>query len=383
LNVRYSGTCQLLINKAKDYLILLKKRAEEEEKAMIKKIQEDAEKQKQENKNKTWLHRMAMVFNKSTWPKSLPGFLLLCNAIKMGLSWEDPMYKNQPEKIKKERISQIRFILKKVFRQFQNEIDRIHKLVEESEFYENQEEDFWEWRMKGAATLLSEKISVSNAASSTKIIVRNGIRCLAEYEEHLIRVNKRVKNKQERDAERGREIAMSRVKTKVILKRLREQEEAEQTAREEEEKIKNAVPVEFYESIARERLHVVTNKKLLDEINEIERKLEPIRVRRVEEHFKGFGKDSDVLQDKRQYLKGLKMELEEQYVTKHKNMQRIAAVNSAKTRKRVSRRMKKERKSLSPLHVFRGKLGKEIDQGLAKLKRSSVHTEPRHLITNF
>ena len=152
----------------------------------------------------------------------------------------------------------------------------------------------------------------------------------------------------------------------------RRQEEAEQTAREEEEKIKNAVPVEFYESIARERLHVVTNKKLLDEINEIERKLEPIRVRRVEEHFKGFGKDSDVLQDKRQYLKGLKMELEEQYVTKHKNMQRIAAVNSAKTRKRVSRRMKKERKSLSPLHVFRGKLGKEIDQGLAKLKRSSV-----------
>ena len=62
---------------------------------------------------------------------------------------------------------------------------------------------------------------------------------MAEYEEHLIRVNKRVKNKQERDAERGREIAMSRVKTKVILKRLREQEEAEQTAREEEEKIKN------------------------------------------------------------------------------------------------------------------------------------------------
>ena len=120
---------------------------------------------------------MAMVFTKETWPKSLKGFLKLCNAIKNGLAWEDPMYKNQPDAIKKERIAQVRFILKKVFRQFQQEIDRLHKLVEENEYYESHEEDYWEWRMKEQAILLEEKISRSNAASSTKTIVRNGIRC--------------------------------------------------------------------------------------------------------------------------------------------------------------------------------------------------------------
>ena len=88
--------------------------------------------------------------------------------------------------------------------------------------------------MKEQAILLEEKISRSNAASSTKNIVRNGIRCLAEYSKHLVRVNKKVKALRERDAERGREIAIARVKTKVTLDKLRMQEEAEQTAREEE-----------------------------------------------------------------------------------------------------------------------------------------------------
>jgi hypothetical protein len=380
---RHSGSSQLLINKSKDYVLILKKRAAEEDQKKMQKLQEDLEAKKQDDKNKKWLHRMAMVFTKSTWPKSLCGFLHLCNAIKAGLEWEDPMYKKQPEKIKKERVSQVRFILKKVFRQFQNEIDRIHKLVEESEYYENQEDDFWEWRLKGAASVLEEKIDRSNAASSTKIIIRNGIRCLAEYSQHLTRANKRVKNRRERDAERGREIAISRVKTKVVLERLKMQEEAEKTAREEEEKLKNAVPVEFYENVAKERLHAVTNKKLLDEIEEVESKLESRRISRVAEHFQGFGKTSDVLQDKRQYLKGLKMELEEQYVMKHKNMQQLVAVNSEKTRKRVSKNIIKERRKLSPLHVFRGKLSKEIDIGLAKLKKNSVHTEPRYLVHKF
>ena len=193
----------------------MKQKAEDEEKQLLKKLQNDAEAKKQEEQNKKWLHRMAMVFTKETWPKSLKGFLQLCNAIKNGLAWEDPMYKNQPDAVKKERVAQVRFILKKVFRQFQLEIDRLHKLVEENKYYESHEEDYWEWRMKEQAILLEEKISRSNAASSTKNIVRNGIRCLAEYSKHLVRVNKKVKALRERDAERGREIAIARVKTRL------------------------------------------------------------------------------------------------------------------------------------------------------------------------
>ena len=175
-------------------------------------------------------------------------------------------------------------------------------------------------------------------------------------------------------------MAISRVNTKVTLDKLREQEEAEQTAREEEIKLQNMKPVEFYENIAKGRLHAVTSKKIMDEIKEVETKLEPLRIARVADFFEGFGKESGSLTDKRQYLKGLKMELEEQYVVQHKRMRRIVSVSNKTTRKRVSKKIRDERLRLSPLHVFRGQLGKDIDRGLAKLKRNSVHTIPRHLV---
>ena len=99
-----------LLKKVKDFEVQMKQKAEDEEKQLLKKLQDDAEAKKQEEQNKKWLHRMAMVFTKETWPKSLKGFLQLCNAIKNGLAWEDPMYKNQPDAVKKERVAQVRFI---------------------------------------------------------------------------------------------------------------------------------------------------------------------------------------------------------------------------------------------------------------------------------
>ena len=234
--------------------------------------------------------------------------------------------------------------------------------------------------MKEQAILLEEKDQPLKCCLKYKNIVRNGIRCLAEYSKHLVRVNKKVKALRERDAERGREIAIARVKTKVTLDKLRMQEEAEQTAREEEIKLQSMKPVEFYENIAKNRLHAVTSKKIMDEINEVETKLEPFRIARVAEFFEGFGKESSALTDKRQYLKGLKMELEEQYVVQHKRMRRIVSVSNKKTRKRVSKKIREEQLRLSPLRVFRGQLSRDIDRGLAKLKRNSVHTVPRHLV---
>ena len=92
----------------------------------------------------------------------------------------------------------------------------------------------------------------------------------------------------------------------------------------------------------------------MDEINEVETKLEPFRIARVAEFFEGFGKESSALTDKRQYLKGLKMELEEQYVVQHKRMRRIVSVSNKKHESVYQRKLEKSNCDYHPCVYFAG-----------------------------
>ena len=61
------------------------------------------------------------------------------------------------------------------------------------------------------------------------------------------------------------------------------------------------------------------------------------------------------------------MELEEQYVVQHKRMRRIVSLNNKKTRKRVSKKIRRAI-AIIALHVFRGQLSRDIDR-VGKIKK--------------
>ena len=113
---------------------------------------------------------------------------------------------------------------------------------------------------------------------------------VAEYSKHLLRVNKKSKLCESVTPSGGERLQLPG-ETKVILAKLRAQEEAEKTAREVEIKLRNTKPVEFYENIAKNRLHAVTSKKLTKSTR-LKRNWSPSRIARVADFFEGFGKES-------------------------------------------------------------------------------------------
>ena len=123
-----------------------------------------------------WVRRMAMDFSKQTWPKSLDGFLRLGSALKDAMAWEDPTYRNKPKKMRRKRQAICRSGLIKAVRRFLNETDKAHALVETSEFYDAENEDYWNWKMK-EEQISSGCYDSNEMQSNFQIAMKFGLRC--------------------------------------------------------------------------------------------------------------------------------------------------------------------------------------------------------------
>ena len=115
-------------------------------------------------------------------------------------------------------------------------------------------------------------------------------------------------------------------------------------------------------------------------IGDLESKVEPDRVKRVQIDFGDFGKDSNVLSDKNAYCKGLAAELEAQKEAKNMLKRMKVSKTYAQAKERVRSQKKKHAKKLSPVKVFRGSLSKLVDRSIAKTARRSIHTKPRVIL---
>ena len=377
---KQSAVARNLLANADAYILHKEMENRERELQLIEVENEQKMKRIEEEKNSQWVRRMAMDFSSKTWPKSLPGYRSLGASIKAAMSWEDPSLRQKPEKERKVGQNECRAILLKEVRKFHRVTDRIHDLVESSKYYENEEQEYWNWRTLQASKLIDARLQLCSSADDCKGIIRHGTRCLSEYTMHLERVNKKTKSKAHRNAEVGHQQAVERVKEKLLLERLRLTKEAEKTARDIAEKEANRVPVEYFKQIAKSRLYHVKKREIIARIGDLESKVEPDRVKRVQIDFGDFGKDSNVLSDKNAYCKGLAAELEAQKEAKNMLKRMKVSKTYAQAKERVRSQKKKHAKKLSPVKVFRGSLSKLVDRSIAKTARRSIHTKPRVIL---
>ena len=219
----------------------LKEEEAQQQSAKISRINFELEEERRmgEEKNAMWVRRMAMDFSKQTWPKSLDGFLQLGSALKDAMAWEDPTYRNKPKKMRKKRQVICRSILIKAVRRFLNETDKAHALVETSEFYDAENEDYWNWKMKEEAKIIKQSILLCISPENCKRIIRNGTRCINDYNIYLESVNRKGRSRMLRNPIDGRQQALARVRETVIKARLQNVELAQTTARKQAEREAN------------------------------------------------------------------------------------------------------------------------------------------------
>ena len=326
-----------------------------------------------------WVRRMAMDFSKQTWPKSLDGFLQLGSALKDAMAWEDPTYRNKPKKMRKKRQVICRSILIKAVRRFLNETDKAHALVETSEFYDAENEDYWNWKMKEEAKIIKQSILLCISPENCKRIIRNGTRCINDYNIHLESVNRKVRSRMLRNPIDGRQQALARVRETVIKARLQNVELAQTTARKQAEREANKKPTRYYERIAKKRLLEANLGLVLDEIIVIESKLEPQRVKSIRVTFGEFGRDSTVLSDRRAYLKGLYAELADQKADRHNQMNYKASQSCVDAKRRVSE-LAKKKVMVSPTNAFHGKVLRKVLHGIEKVRKQTIKSQPRVIL---
>ena len=359
----------------------LKEEEAQQQSAKISRINFELEEERRmgEEKNAMWVRRMAMDFSKQTWPKSLDGFLQLGSALKDAMAWEDPTYRNKPKKMRKKRQVICRSILIKAVRRFLNETDKAHALVETSEFYDAENEDYWNWKMKEEAKIIKQSILLCISPENCKRIIRNGTRCINDYNIYLESVNRKVRSRMLRNPIDGRQQALARVRETVIKARLQNVELAQTTARKQAEREANKKPTRYYERIAKKRLLEANLGLVLDEIIVIESKLEPQRVKSIRVTFGEFGRDSTVLSDRRAYLKGLYAELADQKADRHNQMNCKASQSCVDAKRRVSE-LAKKKVMVSPTNAFHGKVLRKVLHGIEKVRKQTIKSQPRVIL---
>ena len=233
--------------------------------------------------------------------------------------------------------------------------------------------------MKEEAKIIKQSILLCISPENCKRIIRNGTRCINDYNIHLESVNRKVRSRMLRNPIDGRQQALARVRETVIKARLQNVELAQTTARKQAEREANKKPTRYYERIAKKRLLEANLGLVLDEIIVIESKLEPQRVKSIRVTFGEFGRDSTVLSDRRAYLKGLYAELADQKADRHNQMNYKASQSCVDAKRRVSE-LAKKKVMVSPTNAFHGKVLRKVLHGIEKVRKQTIKSQPRVIL---